>query len=99
MDLALEHFQKSLEIYSKSLPSRHLNIAMTLANIGFIYEKKNDFEQALSYYEKAAIIYHQLFTSIHPDVVEIEDRIHRVSTQLSQFELDMHMHQNQIVWF
>jgi tetratricopeptide (TPR) repeat protein len=55
---------------------------MTLENIGLVYEDKRDFEQALSYFEKAAKIYRHSLSSTHPNVIKIDQAIKRVSSKL-----------------
>jgi hypothetical protein len=51
---------------------------MTLENIGHVYEHKNDFQQSLSYIEKASKIYRHSLPSTHPNVIKIEQVIKRV---------------------
>jgi len=68
-DLPLEHHNLGLQINEKSLPSQYPLIASTLKNIGVIYEEKDDFQQALSYYKKAATIYRHSLPLTHPDVI------------------------------
>jgi tetratricopeptide (TPR) repeat protein len=72
----------SLKIKSKSLPPQHLNIAVTLENIGFVYEKKDNFEQAVVYYEKAANIFHHSLPSTHANINQIDQSIKRISSKL-----------------
>ena len=81
-DVALEHFQLSLKIKSKSLPYQHSENASTIANIGVVHEKKGDCRKALSFYEEAAIIYRHVLPPSHPDLLDIEQDIQRVSMSL-----------------
>jgi hypothetical protein len=55
---------------------------MTLGNIGLIYEHKRDFQQALSYFHKAAKIYRHSLSSTHPNMIQIEESIKRVSSKV-----------------
>ncbi len=80
-DQALEHYHLSLEIKSKSLPPQHPDLAMTLENIGLVYEDKRDFQQAFSYFDKAAKIYRHSLPPTHPNVINIDQRITRVSSK------------------
>ena len=52
-DLALENFEQSLKIKQKSLPPFHLEIGSIYHKMSLIYEKKNQFDQALIYSNKA----------------------------------------------
>ncbi|CAM4970633.1 unnamed protein product [Rotaria socialis] len=52
--LAMENFEKALQIQFVSLPADHLNIATTYNNIATIYfESEENYERALENYEKA----------------------------------------------
>jgi tetratricopeptide (TPR) repeat protein len=81
-DLALEHYNLSLKIKLKFLSPQHLSIASTFENMGYVYENREAYLQALSYLEKAAIIYRQSLPSTHHDVIQIEESIQRVSSKL-----------------
>jgi len=50
-DLALNHFEKALEIEKKY--NNKLGLAINYQNIGSIFERKGDFVQALQYYQKS----------------------------------------------
>jgi tetratricopeptide (TPR) repeat protein len=78
----LEHYNRSLKIYQKCLPSEHPDIAMTLNNIGSVYEDKNEYQQAFFYFQLAADIYRHLLPSTHPYVIQLEQSIKRVSAKL-----------------
>jgi tetratricopeptide (TPR) repeat protein len=65
-----------------ALPPQHPNIAMTLENIGLVYEDKNNFPQAHSYFEKAAKIYHHSLPSTHPHIINIDQCITRISSKM-----------------
>lgn len=82
-ELAIEHYNLSLKIKSKSLPAHHLSIASTLENMGYVYENKGAYLQALSYLEKASMIYHHSLPATHHDVIQIEESIQRVSSNMS----------------
>ena len=81
-DDAMEYYKSSLENKSQYLSANHPSIAMTLENIGLIYENKNQYQQAFDQYEKAEKIYRQTLSSIHSDVIQIQENIRRVSIHL-----------------
>jgi Tfp pilus assembly protein PilF len=72
----------SLKVKSKCLPPQHPDIGTTVVNIGLVHEKKGDFQQALVYFKRAAEIYRHSLGSTHPDVIENDQRIKRVSSKL-----------------
>jgi tetratricopeptide (TPR) repeat protein len=78
---ALKHYNLSLKIYQKSLPSNHAANAKTLENIGLVHFLKNEQHESLSYYEKAAVIYRHALPSTHPKLIKIEKDIQNVSAR------------------
>ncbi|CAF4182471.1 unnamed protein product, partial [Rotaria sp. Silwood2] len=65
-----------------SCSSEHSSIAMTLENLGLVYESKENFQQALSYYEQVAKIHRKILPQAHPDVMRIDEALRRVSSKL-----------------
>jgi hypothetical protein len=51
-------------------------------NIGMVYEAKDDFQQALSYYDQAAIIFRYTLSTTHPNVIKVVEAIKRVSQKV-----------------
>ncbi|CAF1102273.1 unnamed protein product [Rotaria magnacalcarata] len=76
---AMWHYNKSIQIYEKSIPSDHPRFAMTFKQMENTYENTGDLKKAKHYYKKVAAIYHHLFRSNNVDVMDIEERIKRVS--------------------
>jgi len=56
-DLALEHYNRSLEIKVKSLPAQYPTIATTYENMDLVYEHKGELEQALTLLQTASTMY------------------------------------------
>ncbi|CAF3587027.1 unnamed protein product [Rotaria socialis] len=84
---ALKYYNLSLENKKRHLSSKPMSsMAMTLENIGLVHENKNDFQEALKYYEAAAPIYRQTLSATHADVLQIENNISRVLSHLEQME-------------
>ncbi|CAF0775832.1 unnamed protein product [Adineta steineri] len=81
-NLALEHYQYALEICKYSFSSSYIDIAKTLKNMGIVYEDKNELEQSLLCLKKAATIYQDILSPIHPDMIEIEEKIQYILVQL-----------------
>lgn len=81
-DQALQSYNRSLEIFRKSRPPYHTDIALTLGNIGTVYEKKNDYQQALTYFRLALDIYRHSSLSTHPQIIQLEEAIKRISLKI-----------------
>jgi tetratricopeptide (TPR) repeat protein len=65
---AITFYEKSLEIYKKTLPPNHPNLAKCYGNIGLVYYSMGEYSKALSYYEKDLEISQQSLPSNHPDL-------------------------------
>ncbi|CAF1495891.1 unnamed protein product [Adineta steineri] len=65
---ALTYYEKTLAIDQNTLPSNHLNLAVSYNNIGVVYRKMGDYSKALSFYEKALAIRQQSLPSNHSDL-------------------------------
>ncbi len=76
----MKYFNRSLEIRLKSLPSQHEDVALSYANIGLVYEDKDDLKQALTYFQKATDIIRNILPSDHPDAIRIENDFRRLSS-------------------
>ncbi|CAF1243979.1 unnamed protein product [Adineta steineri] len=81
-NLALEHYQYALEICKYSFSSSYIDIAKTLKNMSIVYEDKNELEQSLVCLKKAATIYQDILSPIHPDMTEIEEKIQYILVHL-----------------
>ncbi|CAF0777972.1 unnamed protein product [Adineta steineri] len=81
-NLALEHYQYALEICKYSFSSSYIDIAKTLKNMSIVYEDKNELGQSLLCLKKAATIYQDILSPIHPDMTEIEEKIQYILVQL-----------------
>jgi hypothetical protein len=66
-------------IKTKSLPAQHRDIALTIENVGNIYKDKEEFQEALSCYERAAMIYCHSLPTTHPSVIQIEEYVRNLS--------------------
>ncbi|CAF1040936.1 unnamed protein product, partial [Didymodactylos carnosus] len=72
---ALEYQLKSLNITEKLFPLGHPSLAFSLNNTADVYEKMNNLNIALEYYERALIMYKQFLPKEHLDIVRTEDII------------------------
>ncbi|CAF1475651.1 unnamed protein product [Adineta steineri] len=72
---AIWYAEQALEIYQKTLPSNHPNLAPLYNNIGLAYDKMGDYSKTLSYYEKALEIRQITFPSNHPDLANSYNNI------------------------
>jgi tetratricopeptide (TPR) repeat protein len=61
------YYKQALEIYKQALGEDHPDYAMSLNNLGSLYDDIGDYKNAEIYYKKAAEIYKQAFGEDHPD--------------------------------
>ncbi|CAF1006868.1 unnamed protein product [Didymodactylos carnosus] len=72
---ALEYQLKSLNITEKLFPLGHPSLAFSLNNTADVYEKMNNLNIVLEYYERALIMYKQFLPKEHLDIVRTEEDI------------------------
>jgi len=60
-DIALEYYQKALEIYEKVFGTEHPDTAKSYNYIGLLYNNQGNYDKALEYYMKALEIREKLF--------------------------------------
>jgi tetratricopeptide (TPR) repeat protein len=83
-DLALEHFQRALQIDYEYLQKDHLQFGQTYANMGTMYESKQNFIEALDYFEKARETWLKTLAPTHPYVEKIEKTIRKVKSKFGK---------------
>jgi len=71
------------KISKKSLHPQHPEIAITLKNIGLVYENNGEFQQTLSYIEKAARIFRHLLPPTDSHIIKTEQNIKHISSKLT----------------
>jgi tetratricopeptide (TPR) repeat protein len=69
-DLALQHYQKALKIFSRNCSPIYK--AIVYQNLGQIFFDKNQLKEALNYYQQAATIFRKTRPSNHPTLIYIE---------------------------
>jgi tetratricopeptide (TPR) repeat protein len=74
-DLALEYYQKALEIRKKVLGESHPDLSTSYNNIGAIYDAKEDYRKSLKYYQKALEICKQTIGEEHSETKKVEKNI------------------------
>jgi tetratricopeptide (TPR) repeat protein len=67
-DLALEHYQRSLEVQQRFLGEDDPAVAMTLNHIGNVYMSKRQLERARPYCEQSLAIRRRVLGDAHPRV-------------------------------
>jgi tetratricopeptide (TPR) repeat protein len=72
------NFYLEPRIYKKSLPSQHPSIGLTLKDTGLVYQDKGNFQQAQSYFAKAATVYQHSLALTHPNVIKMKENIQRI---------------------
>jgi tetratricopeptide (TPR) repeat protein len=82
---AITFYEKSLEIYKKTLPPNHPNLGASYANIGLVYNNMGDYPKALSSHEKALEIQQQSLPSNHPDLAKSYNNIGLVYENMDDY--------------
>lgn len=79
---SLENHTKSLEIRQQTLPENYLDIAVSYYNIGVVYKRLKDYENALLSFTKAKEIYAIRYGVEHPETVDCNKRIEDIKAKL-----------------
>jgi tetratricopeptide (TPR) repeat protein len=97
---AITFYEKSLEIFKKTLPTNHPNLANSYNNIGNVYKDMGEYSKALSCHEKALEIREQSLPSNHPSLANsynnignVYDNMGEYSKALSYYEKDLEISQ------
>jgi tetratricopeptide (TPR) repeat protein len=83
-DLALEHFQRALEIDRRHDPENHLQFGQTYANMGTMYQSKKNYNEALVHFEKARETWLKTLLPTHLSIEKIEKTICKVKSKLGK---------------
>lgn len=78
-EVALENYNYALTAKSKALPSVDSSLALTLRNIGLVYEADEDPKEASKFYKRAALIFEQIYPATHVHNTDIGEDIRRAS--------------------
>ena len=85
-DLALEYFEKALQIDDKHLPKNDLQLGQTYANMGAMYLSKQNYKEALKHFEKARETFLKRIPSTHVTIEKIDKTIQKVNFKLSKLQ-------------
>ncbi len=66
-NLAIQHFQRSLELNTDIKGEKHLDTATSYSNIGNVLSNRGDYEQALKYHSQALAIRLEIVSDDHLD--------------------------------
>jgi len=67
LDSSEYYLKKALAIFNNKLKNKdHIYIAKVLNDLGLLYQKKEDDNQAISYYNKSLSLYKKIFGQVHP---------------------------------
>ncbi|CAF0890568.1 unnamed protein product [Adineta ricciae] len=83
--MAIEYYEKALEIREKSLPSNHPSLATSYNNIGLVYDNMGEYSKALSFYEKALEIKEKSLPSNHPSLATSYSNIGGVYVNMEEY--------------
>lgn len=83
-DLALKMHKEQLKIQEKTLPADNYEFGVTYLNIGEVHEARQNFDQALDYYEKAKNVFlNASLLSTHGAMIELEEHLHSTNAKKS----------------
>ncbi|CAF0934612.1 unnamed protein product [Adineta steineri] len=83
---------KALELFRQTLSSDHINIAISLRNIGLDYKRMNKLSEALRYFNESLLIYRANYGAKHEKVKRGEAHIAVLKNK--QVSLSSHMKKN-----
>lgn len=66
--LAMQYFERSLEINRQKYGDYHEEVAISHNNVGRVYSSQNNYAKAIEHYTCALNIWKQLYGDSHPDV-------------------------------
>ena len=87
-DVALENYNNAFAAKSKSLSTTDPSLAITLRNIGLVYEEDGNVEEALKSYRRAALMFEQIYPATDVYNMDIQEDIRRVSTEKNFDQFD-----------
>jgi tetratricopeptide (TPR) repeat protein len=82
--LAIEYYNKTLEVQKASLPSDHPSIALTYNNMGSFHHGRGNHAKALEYYEKSLCISRKTLPPTHRDLVRTENNIRKLNDDMKK---------------
>jgi tetratricopeptide (TPR) repeat protein len=93
---AITFYEKALEIYKKTLPPNHPNLAMSYNNIGAVYESMGEYSKALSSHEKVLEIRQQSLPPNHPHLASSYGNIGNVYHIMGEYSKALSYHQKNL---
>jgi tetratricopeptide (TPR) repeat protein len=84
---AIRLYEKSLEIYGKTSPANHLDLAWPYDNAGVAYYNMGDYLKALSSHVKALKIRQQSLPPNHPDLASSYNNIGVLHAQMGEYTM------------
>jgi len=95
--------RKSLEIYQRTLPPNHPDLAVCYNNTGFLYETMGEYSKALSFYEKSLEILQKTLSPIQPllatsyyNIAHVYYNMREHSKALAYFERALNIRQHSL---
>ncbi|CAM2727748.1 unnamed protein product [Rotaria socialis] len=82
---AVKFYEKSLEIYRKTLSEDDASLAPTYGNIGQVYDSMGEYSKALEFYEKSLKIYEISLPANHPDLATSYNNIGKVYDNMGEY--------------
>jgi Tfp pilus assembly protein PilF len=100
---ALFFYERAMEIFQKSPPANHPDLATSYNNIGLVYHNMGEYSKALASHEQALEIRQKSLPANHPDLAtsynnigSVYDDMGEYSKALSSFERALEIFQNSL---
>ncbi len=97
---AIGFYEQALEIFQKTLPANHPDLAVSYSNIGEVYRNMSEFSKALAYCEKTLKIFQITLPANHPHLAAsysniggVYDGMGEYSKALSYYEKALEINQ------
>ncbi|CAF5228827.1 unnamed protein product, partial [Rotaria magnacalcarata] len=76
--MAIEYYNKCLNIRLATLPHDHPDIATSYNNLGWLFnERSGDYAKALDYFQRSLAICRKTLPPTHRDIVRTEQNIRK----------------------
>jgi tetratricopeptide (TPR) repeat protein len=82
---AIEYHEKALEIYQKTLPPNHPDLATSYNNIAMVYMNMGEYSKALSFFEKTHEIFEKTLPPNHPSLATSYNNIGGVYRNMGEY--------------
>ncbi len=95
-EMALHYFEESLCVIRKIYGDNHPDVALSLNNIGGVYDLKGEYNKALGYFEESLGIYKFIYGNNHQDVAMTLNNIGGVYDLKGEYDMALDYYQESL---